>query len=120
MFQASLSRANDHGKRVIGGQFGLASKEFTPKHAVAAFDNLLEEQPKHNFVVGINDDVTHTSLTVRQLTVTRRRIPHAIPMGQFTLIDFGSHQMRHQDITRHVNQTSICSSYRRFASCSPP
>lgn len=43
---------------------GLASKEFTPKHVIAAFDNLKEKQPKHNFVVGIRDDVTHTSLEV--------------------------------------------------------
>jgi sulfite reductase alpha subunit-like flavoprotein/Pyruvate/2-oxoacid:ferredoxin oxidoreductase gamma subunit/ferredoxin len=60
---ASLTRAND-SRNVVGGQFGLASKEFTPKHVAAAFENLRASQPKHNFVVGIRDDVTHTSLEV--------------------------------------------------------
>ena len=55
-----------HGeqRKVVGGQYGLASKEFTPKHVVAAFDNMRAAQPKHNFVLGIRDDVTHTSLEV--------------------------------------------------------
>jgi pyruvate-ferredoxin/flavodoxin oxidoreductase len=51
-------------RRVIGGQYGLASKEFTPKHVLAAFENLQNEQGIHNFVVGINDDVSHTSLKI--------------------------------------------------------
>ena len=42
----------------------MASKEFTPKHAVAVFENLWADVPKENFVVGIVDDVTHTSLEV--------------------------------------------------------
>jgi sulfite reductase alpha subunit-like flavoprotein/pyruvate/2-oxoacid:ferredoxin oxidoreductase beta subunit/pyruvate/2-oxoacid:ferredoxin oxidoreductase alpha subunit/Pyruvate/2-oxoacid:ferredoxin oxidoreductase gamma subunit/Pyruvate/2-oxoacid:ferredoxin oxidoreductase delta subunit len=50
--------------KVIGGQFGLASKEFTPNQAVAAFDNMNAETPHNKFVLGINDDVTHTSLAV--------------------------------------------------------
>ena len=62
---ASFALADGSAKRKItGGQYGLASKEFTPKHVVAAFDNMQAAMPKHNFVVGIKDDVTHTSLTV--------------------------------------------------------
>lgn len=60
---ASFSRIKDD-RNIVGGQFGLASKEFTPKHAVACFENLWADTPKQNFVVGINDDVTHTSLPV--------------------------------------------------------
>ena len=45
-------------RNIVGGQYGLASKEFTPKHVVAAFDNMRAAQPKHNYVVGIRDDVT--------------------------------------------------------------
>ena len=56
--------AGEARKNIVGGQYGLASKEFTPKHVMATFENLKAKQPKHNFVVGINDDVTHTSLPV--------------------------------------------------------
>ncbi|HET9063261.1 MAG TPA: pyruvate:ferredoxin (flavodoxin) oxidoreductase, partial [Candidatus Binatia bacterium] len=47
---------------VIGGRFGLSSKEFTPAMAKAVFDELARPQPKAHFTVGIVDDVTHTSL----------------------------------------------------------
>jgi len=60
---ASLSEVQDT-RTVIGGQYGLASKEFTPAMAKAVFDNLGSPNPKRNFVVGINDDVTHTSLAI--------------------------------------------------------
>ncbi|HEX8890980.1 MAG TPA: pyruvate:ferredoxin (flavodoxin) oxidoreductase [Pyrinomonadaceae bacterium] len=49
--------------RVVGGRYGLASKEFTPAMVKAVFDELLKESPKNHFSVGINDDVTFTSLT---------------------------------------------------------
>ena len=49
---------------VVGGRYGLGSKEFTPGMAKAVFDNLDAKQPKNHFVVGINDDVTNSSLTV--------------------------------------------------------
>ncbi len=48
--------------RVIGGRYGLSSKEFTPAMAAAVFEELAREQPKRHFTVGINDDVTHLSL----------------------------------------------------------
>jgi len=47
---------------VIGGRFGLSSKEFTPAMAKAVFEELDRSQPKAHFTVGIVDDVTHTSL----------------------------------------------------------
>lgn len=49
-------------KKVVGGNYGLGSKEFAPRHVKAVFDNLLNEVPKRHFTVGINDDVTNTSL----------------------------------------------------------
>jgi len=49
---------------IVGGRFGLGSKEFTPSMVKAVFDNLSAASPKNHFTVGINDDVTHTSLTV--------------------------------------------------------
>ena len=48
--------------RVIGGRYGLSSKEFTPAMVKAVFDELEKDQPKNHFTIGINDDVTHTSL----------------------------------------------------------
>lgn len=49
--------------QVVGGRFGLGGKEFTPKMVKAVFDNL-KLQMKNNFTVGINDDITHTSLAI--------------------------------------------------------
>jgi pyruvate-ferredoxin/flavodoxin oxidoreductase len=48
--------------RILGGRYGLASKEFTPAMVKAVFDNLVLTTPKNHFTVGINDDVSHTSL----------------------------------------------------------
>ncbi|HKI36557.1 MAG TPA: pyruvate:ferredoxin (flavodoxin) oxidoreductase [Gemmataceae bacterium] len=48
--------------RVVGGRFGLSSKEFTPAMVKAVFDEIKAERPKNHFTVGIRDDVTHTSL----------------------------------------------------------
>jgi pyruvate-ferredoxin/flavodoxin oxidoreductase len=47
---------------VIGGRYGLASKEFNPAMAKAVFDELKKENPKNNFTIGIDDDVTYKSL----------------------------------------------------------
>ncbi len=47
---------------VIGGRYGLSSKEFTPQMVKGVFDELDKEEPKNHFTVGITDDVTHTSL----------------------------------------------------------
>jgi pyruvate-ferredoxin/flavodoxin oxidoreductase len=48
--------------KVIGGRYGLASKEFTPAMVKAVFDELSKPAPKNHFTIGILDDVTHTSL----------------------------------------------------------
>lgn len=50
--------------RIIGGRYGLGSKEFTPAMVKAVFDELLKSKPKRRFTVGIVDDVTGTSLPV--------------------------------------------------------
>jgi len=47
---------------VIGGRYGLSSKEFTPAMVKGIFDHLGESKLKNHFTIGINDDVTHTSL----------------------------------------------------------
>ena len=48
--------------KVVGGRYGLSSKEFTPAMVKAVFDELAKPQPKNHFTIGINDDVTGTSL----------------------------------------------------------
>ncbi len=50
--------------RVIGGRYGLSSKDFDPAQAKAVFDELAKPEPKNGFTVGITDDVTHLSLSV--------------------------------------------------------
>jgi pyruvate-ferredoxin/flavodoxin oxidoreductase len=49
--------------RVIGGRYGLSSKEFTPAMVKAVYDNLKTATPKEHFTVGIQDDLSHTSLS---------------------------------------------------------
>jgi pyruvate-ferredoxin/flavodoxin oxidoreductase len=48
--------------RIIGGRYGLSSKEFTPAMAKAVFDELMKENPLNHFTIGIKDDVSFTSL----------------------------------------------------------
>ena len=50
--------------KMVGGRYGLSSKEFTPAMVKTVFEELFKDQPKNHFTVGINDDVTHTSLEV--------------------------------------------------------
>lgn len=64
---ATLSQAYAAGKiaimpKIIGGRYGLSSKDFHPTLAKAVFDELNAPNPKNSFTIGINDDVTHTSL----------------------------------------------------------
>ena len=62
--------------RIIGGRYGLASKEFTPAMAKAVFDEIKKSSPKNHFTVGIHDDVTLTYnqsyLGPLQISVARR------------------------------------------------
>ena len=58
----SRSTNGQRSPRVIGGRYGLSSKEFTPAMAKAVLDELKRAVPKNHFTVGIRDDVTHTSL----------------------------------------------------------
>lgn len=60
----ALSESGRADVKVVGGRYGLSSKEFTPAMAKAVFNELSKAQPKNHFTVGIYDDVTHTSLDV--------------------------------------------------------
>ncbi len=65
---AALREGRDEGHTtldpvVIGGRYGLSSKEFTPAMVQAIYENLAKDKPKNHFTIGIMDDVSHTSLT---------------------------------------------------------
>ncbi|MDR1619959.1 MAG: pyruvate:ferredoxin (flavodoxin) oxidoreductase [Clostridiales bacterium] len=64
--RAALSEAGMGHIDVIGGRYGLGSKEFTPSMVKAVYDNAAVATPKNHFTIGINDDVTHTSLAVEE------------------------------------------------------
>lgn len=74
----------EHGKDilVVGGRYGLGSKEFNPSMVKAVFDNLAATTPKNKFTVGITDDVTHTSLEIKEHIDTA-------PKGTFRCKFFG-------------------------------
>src|SRR5262249_52007148 len=64
----TLAQAVARGRRnsmplVIGGRYGLSSKDFNPSMAKAVFDELRRSEPRNSFTIGIDDDVSHTSLT---------------------------------------------------------
>jgi pyruvate-ferredoxin/flavodoxin oxidoreductase len=66
LYQDCLTALAEMGKgiRVIGGRYGLSSKEFTPAMVKGLFDEMAKEKPKNHFTVGIDDDVTSTSIEV--------------------------------------------------------
>lgn len=54
----------DNSPLIVGGRYGLSSKDTDPAQLIAVFDELKKDNPKNGFTIGINDDVTHTSLKV--------------------------------------------------------
>ncbi|CAK0742221.1 putative pyruvate-flavodoxin oxidoreductase [Gammaproteobacteria bacterium] len=68
--------------KVIGGRYGLSSKEFTPAMVKAVFDELKKDQPKGHFTIGIVDDVSHTSLDYdRTFGIETDRVMRAMFFG---------------------------------------
>lgn len=64
-----LNALKDTGIEIIGGRYGLSSKDTQPSHVKAVFTHLATEKPMNGFTVGINDDVTHLSLPVEEFNV---------------------------------------------------
>ncbi len=69
--------------RIIGGRYGLASKEVTPSMLKPVFDELTSARPKRHFTIGIFDDVTNLSLPID------REFRHARPAGEVQALFFG-------------------------------
>lgn len=63
----ALNQAGRTDIQVVGGRYGLSSKDTTPGQFAAVYENLQRERPRNNFTIGINDDVTHTSLDYQEL-----------------------------------------------------
>ncbi len=85
LYQDVLNALVETGKtsiEVVGGRYGLGSKEFTPSMVDAVYANLEEKKPKNHFTVGIIDDVTNTSLAIR-------RQVNAAPEGTIACKFFG-------------------------------
>ena len=82
---AALADAASRGTRplprVVGGRYGLSSKEFTPAMVRAVLDSLQSTEPRDDFTVGIVDDVTHTSLSVDPSFTTDRSALRAVFYG---------------------------------------
>jgi len=60
--EAAATGRIDSMPRVVGGRYALSSKEFTPAMIKGVLDNAAKETPRNHFTVGINDDLTHTSI----------------------------------------------------------
>ena len=62
--QGAACGAREDMPHVIGGRYGISSKDFTPAMVKAVFDEMKRPDPKTSFTLGINDDVSHTSLDI--------------------------------------------------------
>ncbi|MCO6524296.1 MAG: pyruvate:ferredoxin (flavodoxin) oxidoreductase, partial [Candidatus Schmidhempelia sp.] len=83
---SALAEAVSHGERstmplIIGGRYGLSSKEFDPRCVLAIFNELNREQPKPRFTVGIYDDVTGLSLPLPEETTPQKSELEALFYG---------------------------------------
>ena len=61
---SAFVESNRSMPKIIGGRYGLSSKEFDPAMVKAVYEELDKENPKNHFTIGINDDVSHTSLQI--------------------------------------------------------
>ncbi len=72
--------------KVIGGRYGLSSKNTTPRDIAAVYDFLNQDDCFHNFTIGINDDVTNLSLVPKDITITNKKT-------EFLVYGYGSDGM---------------------------
>ena len=69
---SAISESDRAMPTVVGGRYGLSSKEFNPKMVKGIYDELLKAKPKNHFTVGIYDDVTHTNLEIDDYFTIKR------------------------------------------------
>ncbi|MCJ7466485.1 MAG: pyruvate:ferredoxin (flavodoxin) oxidoreductase [Maribacter sp.] len=69
---AAFAEGNRNMPVIVGGRYGLSSKEFNPAMVKGVFDELSKNKPKNHFTIGINDDVTHKSLKYPTVFKTKK------------------------------------------------
>ena len=67
---AHLFLGKENAPVIVGGRYGLGSKDTTPSQILAVYKNLEKEEPKNRFTIGINDDVTYTNLELDEVIKT--------------------------------------------------
>ncbi len=100
---SALSDAGITGIKVLGGRYGLSSKEFTHDHVVAVYENSVMSKPKNHFTVGIVDDVTKTSLPKNKLKLDLYD-PHTVECRFYGLGSDGT-------VSANKNSIKIISEY---------
>ncbi len=79
---SALAEEGREGIKVVGGRYGLSSKEFTPSMVKGIFDELKKSEPKNHFTVGIVDDLTHTNIEyTNDFVVKKDDVKEAIFFG---------------------------------------
>ena len=100
---ANASRVND--MKVIGGRYGLGCKDTPPASVFAVYDELKKDAPKHQFTIGIVDDVTHLSLEEKAAPNAARCRHHRVQvLGSGRRRHRGRQQELHQDHRRPHRQ----------------
>jgi len=66
----ALFYSKENAPLIVGGRYGLSSKDTTPEQIIAVFKNIAQKEPKNNFTIGIIDDVTFTSLALEDEVFT--------------------------------------------------
>ena len=69
---SALNESERNMPTIVGGRYGLSSKEFNPRMVKGVYDELLKDKPKNHFTVGIYDDVTHTNLEIDNYFTVKR------------------------------------------------
>ena len=69
----AFAESNRKMPAIVGGRYGLSSKEFTPAMVKGIYDELTKATPKNHFTIGINDDVSHTSLAYNPVFSTSKK-----------------------------------------------
>ena len=66
---------------IVGGRYGLGSKDTTPSQILAVYENLKQDEPKDRFTIGIIDDVTNTSLEIKEVINTEPKVQSSVNLG---------------------------------------
>lgn len=77
----NLFYKNDKKPTIVGGRYGLGSKDTPPSQILSVFNNLKNDSPKDHFTIGINDDVTNTSLPEEEKLILLQKVQLVVSSG---------------------------------------